>query len=261
MKTKTLAITNGIFLLATLTVNFLANWLPIGGRSTGELSDMYANLFVPAWFTFSIWWVIYVLLLCFVIWQLIDTWSKKSLGVTKRIGPWFILSCIANMSWIVARHYTQVGFSVIIMLCLLGILIVLDHKVKTGKQRWTWKNKLFTQIPFGIYLGWISVATIANISTFLVATDWKMWGMSPVFRTVSVIGIATLLWVFALVKKQNIPFVLVLLRAFYGIASKRIAIDPVYASDILWMLALCSIILSRGVWWKREQWMHTVEKK
>jgi len=250
MKNKIRAITNTLFLLATLATNFLANSLPIGWINTGELSDLYPNLFVPAWFTFSIWGVIYLLLIWFIIRQLIDTWRKNSLWIVEKIGPWFVVSCLANIWWIFARHYTQVALSVYFMLIILISLIIISWKVKTGEKRWSWKNKIFSQVPFGVYLGWISVATIANITAYLVHIGRNMWGMTDIFWTVVVIIVATLLGIQQLYKYANIPFVLVILRAFYGIATKRIAIDPVYASNIIWTLGLCSVVLAGTLWWK-----------
>lgn len=254
MKKSTLSVLNIIFLIVTIWVNFLANGLPIGGNTTGELADMYPNLFVPAWLTFSIWGLIYLLLLWFVIWQFIDAKRDNSLGVTEQVGPWFILSCCANIAWIFARHYTFTWLSVVIMLLLLGTLIVLSNKVRTWQSRGTWKNKLFTQIPFGVYLGWISVATIANITSYLVDTWRDMWWFSDIFWTITVIWVATVLGILALAKDANIPFVWVLLWAFLGIALKRVDVDPVYATPILWMLVVCSVVLSIGVWARWRRW-------
>ena len=160
---------------------------------TGQLSDLYPNLFVPAGFTFSIRGVIYLLLFGFVIWQFVDAFKKKSLGITNKVDVRFIVSSLANMAWIFAWHYTQVGLSLIIMLMILVSLIVIVDQVEIGKKLGTWKEKLFVQTPFAVYLGWISVATIANVAIFLTTLDWNMRGMTDVFRTIVVIVVATLL--------------------------------------------------------------------
>lgn len=258
MKKKLLAILNAIFLWGTLLVNYLATSLPIAWRTTWELSDLYPNLFVPAWFTFSIWWIIYLLLLGFVIRQLIDAWKKKSLWITERIGPWFIVSCIANMGWLFAWHNLKIWLSVLVMFLILASLIMISLKIKTRnetKKGISWKEKIFLQVPFWVYLGWISVATIANISTYLISIGRNMFGMSDIFWTIIVIFVATLLWIIALYRDANIPYSLVILRAFFGIIMKRIDVDPVYASSIIWTLGICSVLLSWILGWRIEKWI------
>ena len=255
MKTKLLAIWNVLLFLATIVVNFLANYLPIGGRDTWELSDMYVNLFVPAWFTFSIWGLIYLLLLWFVIRQLIDAFKKKWLWITNKVGIWFIVSSLANMWWIFAWHYTQVLLSLLIMLLILVSLIVISYKVEIGKKLWTWKDKLLVQVPFSVYLGWISVATIANVSIYLTTINWNMRWMTYVFRTVVVIVVAMLLGIAQLYKSYNVPYALVLIRAFYGIYSKRIEVDPEYAANIIWALGICSAILVWAISFRMNKWL------
>jgi hypothetical protein len=120
--------------IAVLVVNYLAVNLPIGGMTTGALADLYPNLFTPAGFTFSIWGVIYLALLGFVIWQLVDLFKKKSFGITNKVGVRFLLSCLANISWIFAWHYQQVFLSVLIMLAFLIILIVIANTLQFGKK-------------------------------------------------------------------------------------------------------------------------------
>jgi len=107
---------------------------------------------VPVGMTFSIWGLIYLLVLGFVIWQLIDLYRKNSLGITKKIGIWFLLSCLANIGWIFAWHYQQVLLSVGVMLFFLVVLIVISKKVSIGQKLGDWKDKLFLQIPFSVYL-------------------------------------------------------------------------------------------------------------
>ena len=115
-------------------VNYLANALPIGGMSTGALSDLYPNLFVPVGLTFSIWGLIYLMLGVFVVWQIVDVYKQHSKGIVQKIGIWFLLSCLAHISWIFAWQYQQVLLSVGIMLLFLSILIVLSYKVSIGHK-------------------------------------------------------------------------------------------------------------------------------
>ena len=261
---KTLALLNALFLGLTIFVNYLANALPIGGLDTGQLSDLYPNLFVPAGLTFAIWGVIYLLLIGFVIKQLVDARvdpadesrdeSTASLWIATHIWPWFVLSCLANMSRIFARHYRYVGLSLVIMLCILATLIVLFRKTSVERTRWSLTNNLLIQTPFSVYVWWISVATIANVTTLLVNIGRDGWGMTDAFWTILVICVATLLWVIYLYRYASVPYALVILRAFLGIYIKRSADigsvdlgDPTGIQHILITLGICGVILTGGV--------------
>jgi len=251
---KVLGIANIVAFLGVIAINYLAVQLPIGGMTTGALSDLYPNLFTPAGVTFSIRWLIYLSLLDFVIRQIVDLFKKNSLWITKSVGIRFLLSCAANIGRIFARHFQQVFLSVLIMLAFLVILIVLASKVQLGKKLWTWKEKLFVQVPFSLYLWWISVATIANAAARLVHIQRGMLGISPIFRTILVIVVATLLALLALYKKYNIVFALVVVRAFIGIIIKTLWAEVIY-SQIIRTLGACIAMITAAIGWRREKRM------
>lgn len=244
-----LAIFNILAFIAVVVVNYLANALPIGGVSTWALSDLYPNLFVPVGMTFSIWGLIYLLVLWFVIWQLVDLFRKKSIGITKKIGIWFILSCMANIGWIFAWHYQNVLLSVIVMLLFLIILIVITKKLKIGERLGSCADKWLVQIPFSVYLWRICVATIANITTLLVTIWWNMRWMTDVFWTNIVIIVAALLALISLWKKYDIIFALVIIWAFIGIILKRLGAEIIYP-NIIWTLGISIAIITGGIWWR-----------
>lgn len=250
---KVLASVNIIGFISVIIVNYQAVNLPIWGMTTGQLSDLYPNLFTPAGFTFSIRGLIYLAIFGFVIWQMVDFAKKKSLGITKKVWIRFLLSCLANIGWIFARHFQQVFLSVLIMLAFLVILIVLASKIQLGKKLWTWKEKLLVQVPFSLYLWWISVATIANVSTWLVHIGRGMRGQSPFFWTMLVIIVATLLALLALWKKYNIIFALVVVRAFVGIIFKTLWATVVY-NQIVWLLWICIALITMGIGLRFDQW-------
>lgn len=252
--TKFLVIANIVAFIAVVIVNYLATNLPIWGLTTGELSDLYPNLFVPAGLTFSIWWIIYLFLLWFVIWQAIDFYKKKSLWITKKISRWFILSCLANIWWILAWHNQKVLLSVIIMILFLLILIIINQKVKIGKKIWNIRDKIFLQIPFSIYLWWISVATIANISAWLVNIWWSSRWISPIIWTIIMIVIASLLAIMSLYKKNDIVFSSVIVWAILGIIIKRLGAEIVY-SQIIRVAAICIVLISFVMWYNYKKWL------
>lgn len=246
-------IANIVAFFAVLVVNYLATSLPIWWLTTGQLSDLYPNLFTPAGFTFSIRWLIYLSVFGFVVWQMVDLFKKNSLLITKKVGMRFLLSCVANISWIFSWHYQQVFLSVLIMLIFLVVLVVISNKVQMWKKFWIWSDKLLVQVPFSLYLGWISVATIANVSTWLVNVGRGMRGQSPIFWTMFVIVVATLLALIALWKKYNIIFALVVIWAFVGIIFKTLWASFVY-SQIVWLLGACISVITMGIWFRFEQW-------
>lgn len=253
VRLKVLGIVNIVAFLGVIVINYLAVSLPIGGMTTGALSDLYPNLFTPAGLTFSIRGLIYLTVFGFVIRQIVDLFKKNSLWITKKVGIRFLLSCVTNIGWIFAWHFQQVFLSVLIMIAFLVVLIVLASKVQLGKKLWTWKEKLFVQVPFSLYLGWISVATIANISAWLVHIQRTMRGMTPIFRTILMITIATVLTLIALYKKYNVIFALVVVRAFIGIIIKTLGAEVIY-SQIIRTLWACIAVITAAIWLKFEQW-------
>lgn len=250
-----LAIANIVWFIAVIVVNYLATSLPIWWMSTWELSDLYPNLFTPAGLTFSIWGLIYLALTWFVVRQIVDLYKKQSVWITKKIWIWFLLSCVMNIGWIFAWHYKLVWLSVVIMILFLIVLIVIGNKVLIWKKLWNRWDKLLVQVPFSLYLWWISVATIANISTRLVNIWRNMRWMSDIFWTIVVIIVAALLALIALYKKYNIIFALVVIWAFIGIIIKRINVDPVYAKSIIWTLGVCIAVIVGMIWWRLEKWI------
>lgn len=248
-----LALANILWFVVMIVINYQAVNLPIGGMTTGQLADLYPNLFTPAGLTFSIRGLIYLALFGFVIRQMIDLSKKKSHNITQKIWPRFLLSCATNIGWIFAWHYQQVALSMLILIAFLIIVIVIGYKVQLGQKLWTRKEKLLVQVPFSLYQWRLSVAVIANIAARLVHIGWGMRGMNDIFRTILVIIVAALLALRKLKKQHNIIFALVVLRAFLGIIIKRVSIDPIYASSIIWTLGVCMVLISTGIGLQRNK--------
>lgn len=242
-----LAIANTVAFAAVIITNYLAVKLPIWWLSTWALADLYPNLFTPAWLTFSIWGLIYVALFLFIIRQIIDLFKKQSKWITKKIHIWFLVSCATNIGWIFAWHYQKIGISVLIIIAFLITLIIIWKKLEFWKKLGSRWDKLLVQVPFSIYQWWLSVAVIANIAAWLVNSKRDMRGMTDIFRTIAVIIIATILTLRKLKKEYNIMFALVVIRAFIGIIIKRLAVDPVYAKEIIWVLGICITIITAGI--------------
>jgi len=217
---------NTVGLLLVLTLNGLANALPINGVTTGGVSDRYDNLFVPAGFTFSIWGLIYLLLIAFVVYQWIVARDDRDL-FSERVGPWFFLSCLANASWILAWHYEMLPLSLVLMLVLLGSLLVIYLRLGVGAGNATRGERMLVHLPFSVYLGWITVATIANVSALLTSIQWGGLGLSAQSWTVAVIAVATAIALAMAFRRYDIFFCMVVDWALLGILLKRLADDTV----------------------------------
>jgi len=212
--------------LTVVLVNGLAVVLPLNNRSTGALSDSYPNLFVPAGITFSIWGVIYLMLLSFCIYQIVMLVGKRgNKSVILDIGMFFFLSSIFNVAWIFAWHYERILLSFVIMLLLLFSLIVLYLRLDVGKKSVSNGVRFFINAPISVYLGWISIATIANATALLVDAGWSGGGISPVVWTISMLGAGTLLSILILHLRGDMFYSAVVVWAFAGIIIKRSGID------------------------------------
>jgi hypothetical protein len=222
-----------LLFVGVIAVNALANILPINGYNTGQVSAFYPNAFVPAGFTFSIWGVIYLLLLSYTIGYTYYTIKQqqfpKAFALIERIHIYFLLTCVFNMAWIVAWHYLQIELSVVIMLLFLITLIQLFLKSTTMANALTSTQKFILQTPFVVYLGWISVATIANITALLIAYQWNGFGIAPVYWSAAMILIAIILAVLMLKKFKAIAFALVVAWALWGIYNAQGPAAPILA--------------------------------
>jgi translocator protein len=241
MSPKLLAIRNWLALILMLTVNTLANTLPINGYNTGQVSAFYPNLFVPDGFTFSIWSVIYLLLIGFVVISTKWLWHKPDQAPGKlaiKISPLFILTCLLNAGWILVWHYLQVFTSVIIMLLFLGILIYIYLQLQPFRTALNPVQKLFLYTPFVVYLGWISVATIANITALLVQFDWKGAPFTEAVWSIIMIFIASILGIIFIWKMSDRAYALVIAWALLGIYRGQSAQMPAIG-----YAALASIVI------------------
>ena len=199
-----------VFFGAMVYMNYLANSLPLNGKTTGQLSDAYPNLFVPAGITFSIWGIIYLLLAVYCVMQFLSASKEMAVGISLL----FIISCALNGLWIVAWHYQKLPFSLLIMVCLLVVLILINIQIKDLPLG-------VFKAAFGIYLGWICIASIANFTALLVSIGWGGMGISEEAWTIIMIAAGTLIVSLAIMRFEN-PFIgLSVVWAFTGIVIKR----------------------------------------
>ena len=225
-----LAIQNAVGLLAVLYVNVLASTASINGVTTGQLAEEYPNLFAPAGFTFAIWGVVYLLLLGFSVYSVALVFSRKVMEADRMnflaaIGPWFLISCLANIFWVIAWHNRLVTLSVILMVILLVSLIAIYQRLYIGRIIRP-IEKILVHLPFSVYLGWISIATMANVTVWFVHRGWTGDTDVQVKWAATLVVLAAGLGLYMLKYCRDLGFGLVILWALIGIGVKRASVDP-----------------------------------
>ena len=244
-----LSILNLLGFLGTVVVNALAVILPINNITTGELSDLYPNLFVPAGLTFAIWGLIYVLLGIFVVYPLIPSVRRDAQKVdfVQRIGPLFFISCIANIGWIFAWHYQVLPLSLVLMLVLLGCLLAIYLRLNVGKSEAPKAKKYLVHLPFSVYLGWITIATIANVTALMVDINWNAWGLGEQFWAVAVIIVGIAIALSILFTRKDIFYCLVVDWAILGILLKRLSPTAEPAQSVVIVTIVGLVLITGGV--------------
>lgn len=210
--------------LGMILVNALANLLPINGMDTGAVSDAFPNLFAPAGTTFAIWGLIYLLLTGTVLYLTVFSKSAVSSELSlKTIGMIFSISSLANAAWIFAWHYQIMPLTMVLMLTILCCLIVINQG--TRKAALSKREVMFIQIPFSIYFGWITVATIANTTVLLVSLGWKGMGLSETVWTILALAAGLLIGTTVMLINRDAAYGLVIIWAYAGILNKHLLPD------------------------------------
>ena len=242
---------NVLAVIATIIVNGLANALPLNNLTTGDISDRFDVYFVPAGYVFSIWGLIYIALIAFAIYQALP--AQRENPRLKRIGYLFAASCLANIAWLFLWHYEQFPLTIVAMLSLLGLLIAIYLRIGSGQEREeevSTAERWLVHIPFSIYLGWITVATVANVTSLLDYLQWGGWGISEEIWLIIMLVIAGGIASAVTLIKHNVAYMLVILWAFVGIAVKHANVPVVAAATwivtvLLGLVLIGAIILER----------------
>jgi hypothetical protein len=207
-----------IAVLATIIINILADALPINGLNTGKISDTFHVYFVPAGYVFAIWGLIYIGLITFAVFQALPT--QRDNPRLQTTGWWVVLGCLANMVWIFLWHYELFVGTLATMLVLLASLIATYLRLGIGETKVTQNETWMVRVPFSIYLGWITVATIANVTDVLSYVKWNQFGLSDgtwmlvvLFAVVVIAGVMSF-------TRRDIAYAAVILWALVGIGVK-----------------------------------------
>ena len=225
MKDITRQICVAVSVLVTLVVNGLANALPLNGQNTGQISDRFNVYFVPAGYVFAIWGVIYLGLVAYAIYQALP--SQRENPRLRTTGWWIVLGGLANSAWIFLWHYNQFPLTLVAMLTLLGTLIVTYLRLGIGRQAVPVGERWAVHLPFSIYLGWITVATVANVSDVLYFLNWDGWGIAPEIWMSIVLAAVLALAVIMNFTRRDVAYAAVLLWALAGISVKQAGVPAV----------------------------------
>ncbi len=251
---KLLQFLNIFFFVMVIVMNVAATSLPLNGMSTEAISDALPSYFTPAGYTFSIWGLIYTALLAFVIYQALP--AQRERPFLGKIGFLFALNGLANSAWIAAWHYGYYVVSVGIMVVILATLIVIYLRLNIGRRdaSLTWQDKLFYQAPFSLYLGWITVATIANIASVVNYLGWNGLGIAEPIWAMIMIGTAVIVAGILLINRRNAAYAGVLVWALFGIrASAAAAGETTLAAVAVGAALIIAALAILGYWRTRDQ--------
>ena len=199
-------------------------------------------MITPAGFTFAIWGVIYILLGVFVVYQALP--SQKGKEYHKQISWLFILISLTNISWIFLWQYNLLIVSLPVIVLLLIGLILIYTRLGIGKTKVPLKEKLAIHTPFSVYLGWITIATIANVAVAAVSVNWDGFGINPETWAIIIIIIALLLTLTVLATRKDIAYGLVIIWALFGIISKQTITNIVTTAEASAIIILITIVIT-----------------
>jgi len=237
---------NVVALVATIAVNGLANALPLNGLTTGEISDRFDVYFVPAGYVFSIWGLIYLALGAFAVYQALP--GQRDNPRLRRVGYLFALSCAANLAWLFFWHYELFPLTLVAMVILLLSLIAIYLRLGIGRSQVSLAERWLVRVPFSIYLGWVTVATIANVTSLLDYLNWGGWGIGAEAWAVIMLVTATAVSSAVALNRGDIAYSLVLIWALSGIAVKHAA-TPVVSVTAWVTTVVVALVMVIGAWW------------
>lgn len=160
---------------------------PISEAADGLLSTEATHL-APASPAFSVWTVIYIGLGAYTLWQWWDRSDRRSIG-------WLVTgSLLLNAAWILTVQAGLVWLSVVVILVLLVVLAATFRQLLSARPR-SRLEAVVADGTLGLYLGWVCVATCANIAAALAGSGvtgggYPDWWAAAVLAVVAVIGVA-----------------------------------------------------------------------
>ena len=234
---------NIVALVFVLVMNSVSEAIPLNGQTSAQIANRLPIFFVPANYVFSIWGVIYALLIAFTIYQALP--SQRENPYLRKMGYWFALTCVANGTWLVLFHYNQFALSMVAMIILLAALIVIYTRIEVGRGAVSNATRWCIQIPFSTYLGWITVATVANAAYVLYDAQWNGFGISGEVWAAIMLVVAAAITLTIVVTRRDIAYSAVLLWALVGIVVKQSGAPLVAGTAVVVAIAIVVTLLWR----------------
>lgn len=216
MKQKVAAVF--VFVLSLVLNGLAGSTTILGGITTAEVSDAHPTLFTPAGVTFSIWGIIYTLVIIYCV-RLMAQGRFKRPEVANKLAESLALNLfwisLVNTAWILAWQYRILWLSLLLIILLLVLLAKAAHKTVNKKlQLVDW---LTVKLPFSVYFGWVTVATIANISVWLVSINWNPWFFSAPVWTAIILVVGALIAIHNAWRLKDWAYIAVFVWAYGGI--------------------------------------------
>lgn len=247
-----------IAIVATFVVNAWSNIAPLNGLSIGAIANtLFQNvLIIPANYAFAIWGVIYLGLIAFGFYQF--QLPQRTNPTLRRVDWLLIGSCLVQAIWVLlflARQFWLSTAAIIgILLFLIAIYLQFWHAVSPqSPARVTRQERWFAHIPFSIYLGWISVATIVNVALALYNVNWQGFGIAPPVWTVIMMAIAAVLGILVALRHRDVAYPLVIVWALIAIAVRQLDSVLIAATATGLAIAVAGVAVTVGLQSRNKQ--------
>lgn len=247
-----------VFVTVSLIImNGLSNARVFGPLTNGDVSNKYMTLVTPAGDAFSIWGLIFLGLLGFAVYQALP--SQRHNPRFRTAGPWYIINAIGNAIWSPIFNQEWIGGALVVILIMFASLfMVMEHlrinprtdmammrPVKVGE---TW----LARVPFSIYFGWLTVATILNIALWFRANEFDLSGVSEPIWAVGVLVIGLLAGAVLFNRYRSAAYMLVFTWAYAAIAVNQANVPTVKGVAIAGAI-FAALLAAYGLFAPRQQ--------
>lgn len=237
MKEKKLAIINLISLIFVFIFNYLTGTGLINNLSQKQISDMFPTALTPSPFAFSIWGVIYTLVAIAILLMLFRNKEREYNDTINAISYWFLVSSTANVLWTISFAYLQIALSTV----LIFILLISLNMIIKNLSKLTSSIKPIFSLAFGMYAGWVLIATVLNVSITLVQLKWSGLGLGDTIWANIILLVSLLIVALVTFNTKNMIIPLPVSWAYYAIYNKE-----GYLIAIIGMILLLALSLYQG---------------
>ncbi len=241
MNSFKLSFSNLIMLILVFVFNFLTGTGRINNLSQADISAMFPTKITPAGFAFSIWGVIYALVLIAVLWMLFKHSDRRMSEVIYAVGWWFNLSCLANILWTITFSYLRLPLSTLLIFILLVSLTTILMRL----SKLNVKVKAIFPLAFGMYAGWVMIATVVNIAASLVQIGWDGFGLSQILWASIILVVALFIVFYVTYRTTNVIIPLPVAWAYFAIYKAENSVVALVGIFILIAISIYQLYSNR----------------